>query len=86
MDKYTKKSIASHLSFSLLLINKKAVPVDTYITPAVHVSELVQVGLEGGHVVLLHVAEQTLDGQRGHLQGGGGVHGSTPVRLWRKDD
>lgn len=47
----------------------------TYIAPAVHVSELVQMCFDGGQVVLLHKGEQTLDGQRRHLERGGGVHG-----------
>lgn len=47
----------------------------TYITPAVHISKLVQMCFDGSQVLLLYVAEQTLDGQRGHLQGGGGIHG-----------
>lgn len=34
-------------------------------------------GFDGSQVVLLHEAEETLDGQRRHLEGGGGVHGST---------
>lgn len=49
----------------------------TYVAPAVHISELVQMCFDGSQVVLLHEAEQTLDGQRRHLEGGGGVHGST---------
>lgn len=32
---------------------------------------------DSSQVVLLHEGEQTLDGQRRHLEGGGGVHGST---------
>lgn len=49
----------------------------THITPAVHISELVQMRFDSSQVVLLHEGEQTLDGQRRHLEGGGGVHGST---------
>lgn len=48
----------------------------TYIAPAVHVPELVQMRFDGSQVVLLHEGEQALDGQRCHLEGGGGVHGS----------
>lgn len=33
--------------------------------------------LDGGQVILLYEGEQTLDGQRRHLEGGGGVHGWT---------
>lgn len=51
----------------------------TYITSAVHFSELVQMRFDGSQVLLLHVAEQTLDSQGGHLQGGGGIHGGAPV-------
>lgn len=49
--------------------------VVTYITPAVYISELVQMCFDGGQVLFFHVAEKTLDGQRGHLQGGCGIHG-----------
>lgn len=63
----------------------------TYITPAVHISELVQMCFDGSQVLLLHVAEQALDGQRGHLQGGGGIHGwplttCTPLQSEREAD
>lgn len=46
----------------------------TYVAASVHLLEAVQVGLESSQVLLLHVAKQVLDGQRGHLDGGGGVH------------
>lgn len=49
----------------------------TYIAPAVHISELVQMRFDSGQVVLLDEREQTLDGQGRHLEGGGGVHGWT---------
>lgn len=35
----------------------------TYITPAVHISEHVQMCFDGRQVLLLHVAEQTLHRQ-----------------------
>lgn len=47
----------------------------THITAAVHIPELVQMRFDGLQVLLLHVAEQALDSQGGHLQGGGGIHG-----------
>lgn len=52
----------------------------TYIAPAVHISELVQMCFDSGQVVLLYEGKQTLDGQRRHLEGGGGVHDRTLAR------
>lgn len=46
----------------------------TYVAASVHLLEAVQVGFESSQVLLLHVAKQVLDGQRGHLDGRGGVH------------
>lgn len=50
----------------------------TYVAASVHLLEAVQVGFESSQVLLLHVAKQVLDGQRGHLDGGGGVHVCPP--------
>lgn len=47
----------------------------THVAAAVHIPELVQMRFDGLQVLLLHVAEQALDSQGGHLQGGGGIHG-----------
>ena len=46
----------------------------SYVAASVHLLEAVQVSLESSQVLLLHVAEQVLDGQRGHLDGRGRVH------------
>lgn len=53
---------------------KNRVNPPTYITASVHLLEAVQVSFKGRQVFLLHVAEQVLDGQSGHLYGCGGVH------------
>lgn len=46
----------------------------TYVVASVHLLEAVQVSSQGRQVLILHVAEEVLDGQRGHLDGCGGVH------------
>lgn len=45
-----------------------------YVVAPVHLLKAVQVGSQGCQVLVLHVAEEVLDGQRGHLDGRGGVH------------
>lgn len=47
---------------------------ETYVVASVHLLEAVQVSSQGRQVLVLHVAEEVLDGQRGHLDGRGGVH------------
>lgn len=45
-----------------------------YIVASVHLLEAVQVGSQGRQVLVLHIAEEVLDGQCGHLDGCSGVH------------
>lgn len=47
---------------------------ETYVVASVHLLETVQVSSQGRQILVLHVAEEVLDGQRGHLDGRGGVH------------
>lgn len=46
----------------------------TYVTATVHLFELIQVGLYGSQVLLLHITEEVLDGYSGHLYRRSGVH------------
>lgn len=46
----------------------------TYITSTIHLFELVEMGFNSSQVLFFHVAEEILDGQSGHLDGGCGVH------------
>lgn len=47
----------------------------TYITASINLLEAVKVSFKSLQVLFLYIAEQVLDGQSGHLDGGGGVHG-----------
>jgi len=49
----------------------------THFTSGVHLSVLVQMSFDGREVLLLHVAEQTLNGQGTHLQRVAHIHGWT---------
>lgn len=51
---------------------------ETYVAAPVHLLEAVQVSFKSSQVLLLHIAEQVLDGQCGHLDGRGGVHVCCP--------
>lgn len=58
----------------MTLINEGGVSGRTHVIAPVHFLEAVQVSSESGQIFVLHVAEEVLDGQRGHLDGCGGVH------------
>ncbi len=46
----------------------------TYIASTIHLFELVKMGFDGSQILFFHIAEEVLDGQSGHLDGGCGVH------------
>lgn len=56
------------------LINGGGASGGTYVVAPVHLLEAVQVSSESRQVFVFHIAEEVLDGQRGHLDGRGGVH------------